>query len=113
LNESTQTIILLILAMILLLILAMFVSVIMSKRAVKAVLKMLRDSDSTTPETAKTAEEVGFKPRGFINFRGLRDYKPNALQLLIREGIIQVTEEGKIFLSEEKLAQHSLKKIDQ
>jgi len=32
-----------------------------------------------------------------------RDYKPAALQGLIRVEIVQVTEEGKVYLSEEKL----------
>ena len=112
-NETTQAIIILILAMLLLLALAVFASIIMSRRAVKAVFKMFRQADCTTPETAKTAAEIGFKQRGFISFRGVRDYKPNALQLLIREEVIKVTEDGRMYLSEETLYQHALKKLDQ
>jgi hypothetical protein len=32
----------------------------------------------------------------------LRDYKPNALQILMNEGAVASTEEGKLYLVEEK-----------
>jgi hypothetical protein len=42
----------------------------------------------------------------------VRDYKPQALQLLIKENIIQVTEGGRLFLSEQTLADCQLSALD-
>ena len=39
-----------------------------------------------------------------------RDYKPHALTALMQVGIIQATEDGKLYLSEEKLAELSLER---
>jgi len=98
--------------MILLLGLSVFGSIMLSRRAIKSVFKMFRKSEALTPETAKFSDEIGFKRQGIISFRGIRDYKPTALQLMMREEIVCVTEEGKLYLSEEKLAQHTLKNLD-
>jgi hypothetical protein len=107
-SESTRVLILFVLCIILLLVLSFFIQSLMMRRAMKAVIKILRFKQSLTPETAQFANDVGIKKRSFINFKGVRDYKPNALQYLMNQEIILVTEDGRIYLSEEKLLQSGL-----
>lgn len=74
------------------------------KRAILQVIRMFRDNNAAGIKNAKTEEELGFKRRSMLEgmFRP-RDYKPNALTVLIRAEVIQMTEDGKLYLSEEKL----------
>jgi hypothetical protein len=39
-----------------------------------------------------------------------RDYKPQALDALMQMGVVKVTEDGKLYLSEEKLAETGFEK---
>ncbi len=96
--------------MIFLIFVAFVASNFLMKRAIRDVLKMFRAGQAFTPETAKFQDELGFKRRSFIQFKALRDYKPTALQILIRNNIVQVTEEGKVYLSEEALLATNLEK---
>jgi len=80
---------------------------LMYRRAIKAVIRIFRENHALTAGTAKFAIELGFK-RTLFQFKGLRDYKPAALQLLMRNNIIQSTDDGRLFLSEETLAQTNL-----
>ena len=104
-DESTRVIIILILILILLLALAFVGSNFMMRRALKAVIKMFRKGDALSPETAKFAEDLGFKKKSFLQFKALRDYKPTAMNILMRAEVIQTTEDGKVYLSEDRLLQ--------
>jgi hypothetical protein len=73
------------------------------KRALKSVIKSFRDFQALTPETAKMAFDLGFKRRGLLQIRGFRDYKPAALQFLQKQDIVLVTEDGRLYLSEQTL----------
>lgn len=107
-NESTSAIIILILIMLLLLAGAYFGTGFLVRRALRTVIKTFRDKMALTPDTAMTIEELGLQARSFFQFRGLRDYKPSALQFLIKQNIVQSTEEGKLFLSEQALLQSDI-----
>jgi hypothetical protein len=48
------------------------------------------------------------KKKGLLQGSGMRDYKPIALQYLMKENIVRVTDEGKIYLSEETLLQSGM-----
>ena len=74
------------------------------RRAMRQVIRIFREHNATTNKSAKTADELGIKPKSLMEgmFRG-RDYKPSALNLLTNAGIIQDTEDGKLYLSEETL----------
>jgi hypothetical protein len=109
-DESTRAIIFLILIMVLLLALAFLGSNFMMRRAVKAVIKMFRLGQALSPETARTAEELGFKRKSILQFKAFRDYKPSAMNVLIRADVIQTTEDGRVFLSEDRLMQTNLEK---
>jgi hypothetical protein len=108
-SDSTRAVVILVLVMLLLLGIAFLGSTFLMKRALKQVITMLRDGQAVSPQSAKTEADLGLKRKGIFEIRGLRDYKPSALQLLIRHEIVQVTEDGRIFLAEENLAKTNLK----
>ncbi len=74
------------------------------KRAIPQVIKMFMDNNAVGIKNAKTEEELGFKRRGMLEgiFKP-RDFKPHALTALIQAKIIRMTEDGKLYLAEDKL----------
>ena len=84
----------------------------MMKRAVRAVIRIFRDNHATGIKEAKTAEELGLQPKRLVErMMKPRDYKPRALQLLMSQEIVQMTEDGKLYLMEEKLDASRLRDI--
>ncbi len=78
---------------------------LMIARAVPKVIKIFRKKDAVGIRNAKAVEELGLQSRGLIERMWRpRDYKPRALQFLIQVNVIQMTEEGKCYLSEEMLS---------
>jgi hypothetical protein len=72
---------------------------------VPKVIKILRKHSATRPETAKIPKEMGLAQPSFVErLWKLRDYKPRALQFLLQYEIVQMTDDGRVFLSEDKLA---------
>lgn len=67
-------------------------------------IKIFRQNSALDKKTAKTIDELGLRPRGFMEgmFHG-RDFKPYALDALVKAEIIKSTEDGRIYLDEEKL----------
>ena len=81
------------------------------RRAAKQVIKIFRRQNATDSKSARTVDELGLRPPSFLQRMGrLRDYKPHALDALMRAGIVQVTENGKLYLSEEKLSEFGFEK---
>ena len=74
------------------------------KRAMRQVIQIFKNSSATDFKNAKTASELGLRPPTMREemFRR-RDYKPYALSTLIRAEIIQRTEDGKLYLAEDRL----------
>ena len=87
----------------------LFVPQLMMKRAIPKVIQAFRQNNAVGPKNARTLEELGLKPKGILESMGRRDYKPRALQFLISVNIIQMTEEGKFYLSEEDIALSNLR----
>ena len=76
----------------------------MLKRAMSQVIRVFRGHRALSKESAKTAEALGLKPHSFMErFMKPRDYKPYAIQILSRQGVLCQTEDGRMYLSEEKL----------
>ena len=83
----------------------LFVPQLMMKRAIPKVIQAFRQNNAVGEKNAKFLEEMGLKPKSFLESAGrLRDYKPRALQFLIGINVIQITEEGKFYISEEDIA---------
>lgn len=92
------------------LILLLVVPAFMTRRAIIAILKIFRKHGALSSESAMTVEELGLKPPGFAKrIMQTRDYKPRALDLLKKIGVVQTTAEGKIFLAEDKLLTSGIK----
>jgi hypothetical protein len=104
-SESTRILIIFILCMLLLLALGFMGQMWMMKRALKSVFKTFRDNNALTPENAKLAVDLGFKRKSFLQVKAFRDYKPTAITMLQRQEIVLMTEDGRIYLSEEALLQ--------
>ena len=81
----------------------------MNKRAIKQVIKRFRDREACDPDSAKTIDELGLTPPSFRErLMRFRDYKPAAMNGLVRVGIIQVTGDGRFYLAEDKLRNSKL-----
>jgi hypothetical protein len=77
---------------------------LMVARAVPKVIKIFRNHGAVGIKNAKTVGELGLQPKGLMDrMMRPRDYKPRALQLLTHINVVQMTEEGKIYLSEQDL----------
>jgi hypothetical protein len=75
------------------------------RRAIPSVIRVFRQGKAVGIENAKTVEELGLKPKSMAQaiFRG-REYKITALEVLRNANVIQSTEDGKLYLSEENLS---------
>ncbi|HUV55962.1 MAG TPA: hypothetical protein VMV84_01890 [Dehalococcoidales bacterium] len=84
---------------------------LMMKRAVGRVINIFRNNSAIDARSAKTIDELGLRPRTRMQgmFRG-RDYKPQALNFLIKAEIVRMNEDGKLYLSDDKLAASKLYK---
>jgi hypothetical protein len=93
--------------LILMLILLAGLFAIQSLRAKKAFSQLIArfcQNNALGINNAKTVEELGLTPSGLSQSLGiLRDYKSDALQMLLRTGIIHMTQDGKLYMTEEKL----------
>ncbi len=78
------------------------------RQAVSQVVERFRESHSLCSESPKTADELGLGPQSLADrlFR-FRDYRPYALQALIKFGVVRRTEEGKMCLMEDQLLSSS------
>jgi hypothetical protein len=83
-----------------------FIYAFQSKRALFKVLGIFCQHEALGMSDAKTLRELGLEPLDF--FRKMmrpRDYKQYALQILIKRGMVSVTEDGRLYLVEDKLDQ--------
>ncbi|NVM24428.1 MAG: hypothetical protein HWN70_00725 [Desulfobacterales bacterium] len=74
------------------------------KRAIHQVIRIFREHNAIGIDNSKTIDELGMRSPGMLErmLRG-RDYKQYALRALIKAAIIQTTEDGRLYLSEERL----------
>ena len=81
-----------------------FIPRFLTRRALLQVIAIFRLNNALYPENAKTQEELGLNPVGYLQRITLRrDYKPNALMILINEGVIISTKDDRLYMVEEKL----------
>jgi hypothetical protein len=80
-------------------------SIYLQRSAIIAVIKLFRKNNALDMNNAKTSEELGIQPKKFIGpmFKR-RDYKPQALDFLLNLKIVKVTEENRLYFSEEDFA---------
>ena len=86
-------------------ILIIFIPGLMTRAAVAAIIKIFREQNAITVKNAKTNIELGIKKQTFVERLGKRrDYKPQALEMLIQAKIVDVTNDGRLYLREDRLA---------
>ena len=98
---------LVILALAVLAVCALFViPVLMTRWAAHRVIKIFCRYNALNANNARTAEELGLAPLGFMDrLMKPRDYKPQALRFLKESGVVQSTPDGRLYLSETKAAE--------
>jgi hypothetical protein len=73
-------------------------------RNVPKVIRIFREHNAVGEKNAKTIEELGLQRKAMLQrLFARRDYKPQALQFLLRTTVIEMTEEGKVYLNEDNL----------
>lgn len=78
---------------------------LMVLRAIPSVIRIFRQHNAVDIKSAKTVNELGLAPRGLVERMWKpRDHKPRALQALMGANIVQMTEDGRVYLSRENLA---------
>jgi len=81
------------------------------RRAALQIIKIFREQNATDSKTARTIDELGLRPLSLMQrMTRRRDYKPHALNALMQAEIIKTTEDGRLYLSEERLADSGLHK---
>ena len=99
-----QGILFIVLLVILFILSVLFLPYWLIMRAVPKVIRAFRQKNAVGDNNALTIEELELKPKSiFRRMFTRRDYSQNALQFLIRADVVDITEEGKFFLNEEKL----------
>jgi hypothetical protein len=95
----------LILLTVLMLLIIFVLPQIMLRQAITSVIRTFRQSKAVGAQNARTIDELGLRPKSMMQaiFRGAQ-YKTTALLMLKNAGVIQSTEDGKLYLSEENLS---------
>jgi len=99
-----QGILFIVLVIILFILSVIFIPYWLIMRSVPKVIKTFRRKNAIGANNAMTIEDLELTPKSiFKRMFTRRDYSQNALQFLIRADVVDITEEGKFFLNEEKL----------
>jgi hypothetical protein len=85
---------------------SLYVRTLLTRRAIFKVIEIFYQHQALDIKSAKTRYELGLERPDFVQrMMRPRDYKPYALQILIRREIILEDEEGKLHMVEERLDQ--------
>ncbi|MEJ2165489.1 MAG: hypothetical protein P8X90_08165 [Desulfobacterales bacterium] len=83
---------------------ALRIQAYMMKRAVSQVVDRFRSNHCLCSQGAKSADELGLQPPNFWQrLYKPRDYKPDALRILIQSGAVRLSKDDKMCLLEKKL----------
>ena len=79
--------------------------VILNRRAASQVISLFKKNQALGIDSARTIDELGLRPAGFSQrLVSMRDYKPRALEALVKSQVVRITEDDRLYLDEEKLA---------
>jgi hypothetical protein len=82
----------------------LFIRTFLTRRAIFKVIKIFYQHHALGINGAKTLHELRLeRPDFYQRMTRPRDYKQNALQILMKEGIILENEDGRLYMVEEKL----------
>jgi hypothetical protein len=78
-------------------------SVLFLKQGIFSVIQIFREHNAVGESNARTFSELGLRPKAFADYfnPGLRDYKQEALQLLMANNIVRKTMDNRLYLVED------------
>jgi hypothetical protein len=75
------------------------------RRAVNQVVAIFERNNALDARSAKTIDELGLRPPTFLEgMLRIRDFKPYALQILMKAEVVCQTDGERLYLSQDKLA---------
>jgi len=75
------------------------------KRAINQVVAIFERNNALDVRSARTIDELGLRPPTFLEgMLRMRDFKPYALQMLMKADVILQTDGGRLYLLQDKLA---------
>ncbi len=81
-----------------------YVRNVLTKKAALKVIKIFYEQNALGMEGAKTLQELGLQRLDFLQrMVKPRDYKQYALQMLIKNGVVHATADGKFYMLEQRL----------
>lgn len=84
--------------------LALWLSAHLTQRAILKVIEIFYRNKALSFQNAKNLEELGLTTPDFLQrLTQMRDYKPQALKILIKQGIVNKTPDERLYLVEKKL----------
>ena len=85
----------------------LYIRTFLTRRAVFRVIEIFYEHDALGTSSAKRLNELGLQRPDLVQrMTRPRDYRQTALQILIKEGILNVMEDGRVYMVEEKLDQN-------
>ena len=89
----------------------LYIRAFFTRRAIFKVIEIFYQHNALGIQGAKMLHDLGLeRPDFFQRITRPRDYKQYALQILIKRGIILESEDGKVYLAEERLDQDLINK---
>jgi len=86
---------------------ALYIGTFFTRRAIFKVIEIFYQHNALGINSAKAPHQLGLERPDFLQrMTSRRDYKQNALQILIKRGIIIENEDGRLYMVEEKLDEH-------
>lgn len=74
------------------------------RRAVDQVVAIFERNNAVDVRSAKTIDELGLRPPTFLQgMMRMRDFKPYALQILMRTEVVRQTDGGRLYLAQDTL----------
>ncbi len=90
----------------------LYMRTFLTRKAMLRVIEIFYEHNALETNGARTVQELGLEGSDFLQrMTRPRDYRQNALQILIKEGIINVNEDGKLYMAEDKLDQNLRRKM--
>jgi hypothetical protein len=81
------------------------------KRAINQVVAIFEHNNALDVRSARTIDELGLRPPTFLeSMMRMRDFKPYALQILMKTEVVLETDGGRLYLSQDRLAATNIEK---
>ena len=81
------------------------------KRAINQVVAIFEHNNALDVRSARTIDELGLRPPTFLqSMIRMRDFKPYALQILMKAEVVLQTDGGRLYLSQDRLTDTNIGK---